>query len=468
MKRISNNRLQIWLRALVWVLLGSMLVFMTGRYSLRGDFSHGRINSLSEQTGLILDALEKPLQITLYFPDREPELERVNTLLEAFKAGHGGVAWELVDPGRYPRAALADGVSEPGVVVLRYGDKRQQYLAGHAPDGSYLLDQEELAGAIHEIILDRKATIRVMQGPGFRPWHAMQGFSSLKQILDMNHYNTQIWAPLKSPMASVPSDTDLLIIPGPHMTLPDILVDGITDFLADGGPVLLLLDPAVEMGDSSLAAGLEPLLTSRHIGLTRGFVVELGEANRNHGISLEIPVVAGFGRHEVCEAWLRRSDQICLPMVRSLRYTGEGEPIPEPLAFSSDKSFVEMGGLSGQVSFDQGQDVPGPHALAVLSTDDSATGGPLLVIGDSNFATNANIDWEGNADFAVDAIAWLIRDGRRVPPSVWTGRNELLEITRTGRRLYLLFSLALMPLLTFLWPLGLWLNRRRNSTGGTG
>ncbi|MCP3859402.1 MAG: hypothetical protein GY704_07095, partial [Phycisphaeraceae bacterium] len=173
-----------------------------------------------------------------------------------------------------------------------------------------------------------------------------------------------------------------------------------------------------EMGDSSLAAGLDPLLAGRHIEVDDGFVVELGEANRNLEKSFEIPVVAGFGHHEVCEDWHRRSDLVCLPLARSFGYAGEGTVPPLPLAMSSEQSFGEMGGMRAAVGFDHENDIPGPLIMAVLSPGDEGAGGPLLVIGDSNFATNEHIDREGNANFALDAVAWLIRDGRRVAPTL--------------------------------------------------
>jgi len=454
---------QSGLRAAVLLGIGALLVFLAGRHPWRWDLSPQKTNSLSEQTLSILDAVDGPLHVTLFLPDREPERSRATALLGAFAAGRPGFSWELVDPGQHPRRALAAGISEPGTVLLERGERRESFVAAVDAQGVYGFREQDLARAVLAVSRERKARVLVAQGPGLLSLDDAAGLATMKALLEFDDYEVEAWHPLTLRGGRVSEGADVVILAGPHRRLPPPVLNSLQIYLEAGGALLVLLDPRGEMADSSAAAGLEGLLRARGIRPAPGFVVDLGEENINLGKGFEVPVIARFGPHPVTLPFLKRPELVCLPLARALDLSEDAAPRPQALAVSSPKSFEERGDWGGHVHFDENTDRGGPLVLAAASDSSAAGGGPLLVVGDSHFVTGAHIDWRGNADFLLNAVAWLSRESQRLAPRPPRHDSTLLRIDRRGRRLYLLFSLVLLPLAVLApWPLRrLWARRRR-------
>ena len=66
----------------------------------------------------------------------------------------------------------------------------------------------------------------------------------------------------------------------------------------------------------------------------------------------------------------------------------------------------------GEAEFDKKRDFPGP--LPVAATASIKGKGRVLVIGDSDFATNGFLNFSGNKDFLLNSISWLVGDERAI------------------------------------------------------
>ena len=87
---------------------------------------------------------------------------------------------------------------------------------------------------------------------------------------------------------------------------------------------------------------------------------------------------------------------------------------------------------NGQVSFQQGKDIPGPLTLAVVAQN--TTGGHLIVFGDADFASDAFFSQYANGDMFINAIDWA------------GGQTQLINLTSPS-------AIAR----TFVLPSSLWL-----------
>ena len=86
-----------------------------------------------------------------------------------------------------------------------------------------------------------------------------------------------------------------------------------------------------------------------------------------------------------------------------------------PLAKSSPRSWSRAGEVGPARNFTPQTDTPGPLTLAALvtarSTPTDHTRQPAVVgVGDSDFASNAYLDFAGNSDFILHAVAWLAEE----------------------------------------------------------
>jgi hypothetical protein len=464
----GSTRWQIVLRALALLMLAGLTIFLAGRYRVRVDLSPGARHSLAQETVRLLAALPEDPQLTFYLPDREPERSRLAALLGACQARRPGLSWSIVDPGREPAKALAAGVRESGVVTVAVGEVVERFVAERDGAGIHAVLESDLARAFLSLARGGGALCRIVQGPGIRGLAGANGLTAMKSMLELDGHRVEPWSPLSTAGTGPPPDTDLLILPGPHLRLPAAILAGLESHLAAGGALLLMLDPAAEMADSSVDAGLGPLLAARGLRAGPGFVVDLGEENIKLGKGFEVPVVSRYAPHPVTRRFLERSEPTCFPLARVFDPIEGAAVTPQGLLLSSDRSFEERGPFDGKAHHDEGVDRRGPFVLAAASDSSAAGGGPLLVIGDSNFIGNADIDWYGNGGLLLSAVAWLSREQLRPELAMPAAPAQLLPITPGGRRLYALISLLILPALTLsVWPLRVLLRRRRGRGVGT-
>jgi hypothetical protein len=458
--------LQATLRAAAILLLGGLALLLSERHPWRLDLSPAGSHTPSPQALAALGVLDGPLSLTLFLPDREPEHSRSAALLDALGSGRAGFSWEIVDPGQYPRRALAAGITETGTVIVRAGEREERFVVPLGEQGIYDLTETQMTQALLALGPSGKTGLGIVQGPGIRRLEDPEGYAALGALLEFEGYRLSAWEYLRAQGGAVPDSLELLVLPGPHLRLPEACVAGLESFLARGGALLLMLDPRAEMGDDSNAAGLDSLLARRGLVVGEGFVIDLGEENINLGKGFEIPVVSRYGKHPLTRPLQRATELTCFPLARAVMPIDSVQPHPVPLAFSSPKSFEERGPFDGSAHFDEGEDVPGPLVIAALSDSGAAGGGPLLVIGDSHFATGPHIDWSGNASLVVNAMAWLSRQTHRIAPRPPRDRASLLRIGRGDRRLIGILTLVVLPLATFMiWPLRLLWRRRASRRG---
>ncbi|MCB9682003.1 MAG: Gldg family protein [Alphaproteobacteria bacterium] len=87
-------------------------------------------------------------------------------------------------------------------------------------------------------------------------------------------------------------------------------------------------------------------------------------------------------------------------------------------------------------------------------------GGRIVVVGDASFAGNRNLAWGSNRDLFLDTIAWLTREDDQLgarPQDL----GDVLPVTGRQEALIGLVAVVLVPGLTALLGLLLWLDRRR-------
>lgn len=461
-----GQRGQIVLRALLLVLAAGLLLFAGGRQRWRWDLSEGARNSLSPRTVELLRALPEAPSITLYLPDREPERARCAALFGACQAERPGLRWTVVDPGREPARALAAGVQSSGTVVVRVGEREERYSIERAATGDYPVVEAPLAQSFMALARGTAPRLVLVQGPGLRALQGPEGLAGLASLCEGAGWSVTPWWPLAE-RAPVPPP-ELLLLPGPHLALPPALLDALVTQLDAGAGLLVLLDPAAEMADSSRDAGLGPLLAARGIHPGPGFVVDLSEENIALDRGFEVPVVLRYAPHPATRDFLDRPEPTCFPLARALDLDADVPVPPVPLLLTGDRCFEETGPLDGTAHRDEGVDRPGPFVLAAASDSSATGGGPLLVVGDSHFVTAAQLDWYGNGRFLLDALSWLGRE--RLRPGLVRAPREarVLTLTRGGRRAYTLLSLLALPLaLLAVWPLRLAAARaRRRGTQG--
>ena len=140
------------------------------------------------------------------------------------------------------------------------------------------------------------------------------------------------------------------------------------------------------------------------------------------------------------------------------------------LAASGPDSWAERDTQSvrdGSVGFDPATDMAGPIPVAVIAKlhpqDNDAPAGCLIVVGNSNFASNHYFNLVGNKDFFLNTVNWLAEQHDLLTARTSSGAApEMYFMTkRQGQLVYWLCVVAL-PALVLLCGLAVsWWRRRR-------
>jgi hypothetical protein len=232
---------------------------------------------------------------------------------------------------------------------------------------------------------------------------------------------------------------------------------------------MLALDPSIER-DEIQPTGFEKALASVGVRIDASLAVELDPQHLLSPNTVEF-VVTGFGDHETTRM-LKDRARVFVALARSLSVTAPSERI-EVLLRSSDKAFgatdmkvVMAGDKEPQRA---PADIAGPLDLALAvnlagepDAAAKATGGRLVVVGDSDFLAPPALESPDLANFHL-ASAWLGWLTQRqalieIPPKKVKGGSVMFTQEDLGA---LLFRVGiLMPLAALLLGVAVWLNRR--------
>jgi len=364
--------------------LGSRLV-------VRFDLTEKKIHSLAPITKKALSELDgSPLGVTVFMEDDEEGRSELEALLGMYKAEYPGLRPAFHSPSRNPAMVQRYGIGSHGVLVLRYRDQDLK-VAGY--------DEEALTGGILKLLHPRSPAVYFLSGHGEKT--PSRGLRARSLRLEALGYRIGELTLQKPP--SMPEDAACLVVAGPRETLLGPELGLVQDFLRRGGSLLLLLDPYND-------GGFAPYLSSLGIGLAQDAVVDEG-GRLFRGDSL-FPRAASYPSHEITRAL----DRVAMfPVARhlSLDPRKNDEVDLAPIALSSNKAWAETdrASLSAEKPvFDPATDKAGPLALAAaakLKAEDPKFDGRIVVVGDSDFATDAYLSFAGNEEFFLDTLAWL-------------------------------------------------------------
>jgi hypothetical protein len=254
----------------------------------------------------------------------------------------------------------------------------------------------------------------------------------------------------------MPTDTRILILSTPRIPLFPGLVDQLIRYLEQGGNLLWLMDPGP-------LNGLEPLAAHLGLRILPGTVVD--EAAGELGVAT--PAVAVITTYPGDAPWSGLSVPALLP--GSVAFGTEAAPgwILETYLATRHRSWNETGRLDGVIEPDEvvGEQIgPLPVVLALnRPIPKEGREQRVLIVGDGDFASNAQIGAYGNRALALALTGWLSApdDLTELPPE--PSPPQALVMDERQRFWIELASLLLMPALFVLIGFGIGWPRRRES-----
>ncbi|MFI5167845.1 MAG: GldG family protein [Thermoanaerobaculales bacterium] len=468
----SNTALAV---VLVVVLVG-MLNWLSYRHYRRGDWTSSKLYSLSEQTKNVLKTVTKDVRVVVLMTPSTPLFDETKELLARYQAANPNVKVEFIDPQRDPlrTKALAQefAVTSANTVVFASSDRKKYVTSdqladydysgmqmGQAPKMKGFKGEEQFTSAILGVVNPKVPKVYFTTGHGEHdPEGAGQdGYSQLRDALKRDNLDLQKTSLLSGP---VPADCDLLVIAGPAAPFSGNEKSAFKAYLDKGGRALVLLDPV--LGNRSRPSGLEELLKGYGVEVQNDLVIDPGR--RLPFFDLSAVYAADFRSHPVTEGM--QGLAVLLPVARSVTTTTAAGATSTILLTTSDQGWGETdldGILAGRPVTKDAKDVPGPVSLGVAaqSDKDKEKGWRLVVFGNSEFATNAQIPNAGNVSLASNAVNWLAQREEALGIAPRSAEQVQLFLTAGQMRRILLISVVGLPACAIALGVAMWWRRRR-------
>jgi ABC-type uncharacterized transport system involved in gliding motility auxiliary subunit len=459
--------------------------WLGSRHWLRGDWTKTHLYSLSETTRKLVGGLTKPVRVTV-FMDRDSRLYTpVSELLSRYRALSPKIEVEELDPKRNPARAEAL-VREFGIrqstVVFRSGDRKkyveEDKLADYdysgmqmgrgAPELKAFKGEEAFTSAILAVTEAKTPHLYFSSGHGEASLDSSErgrGLADAKQLLERDNLSAAKWESLGRD--AIPADADAVIVVGPRTAFLQPEADALANYVAQGGRLLLMLDPVLPTpGAPPPDFGLGKLLSANGVKLGSDIVVD--PANALPLVGAETVFANHYGSHPIVRSLSEGGIPVILPLARSV---AKAEPVPPGMTVTtlldtSPEGWGEtsLANLEEQVRKDPG-DTAGPVSLAVAAgpadgDKTAAKKGRLVVVGNSRFASAEGLSNSGNANFFLNSIHWLTGAEKQIGIAPKTIEQASLSLTRSQVRRIGLFSVLGLPALAVILGVWVWYRRR--------
>jgi len=471
------------------VALVAMVNYFGWKYYKRADWTQSRIYTLSDKSMNVLEQLDREIDVVLFMDPGDELYEPVREILNRYEAASTSIRVREVDPVKNLAEAQSlikeFDLDRDNVVVFATDDDRRVIEAvdladfdyagmeyGQTPRMSGFKGEQVFTSTLLELIEARKPKIVHVVGHGEVPFDDFSptGMSQAQDLLGRDNFEIEPWESLRDP--HVPAGTDLVVIAGPTAGFIEPELAALRAYLESGGRMLVLLDPVLGDQGALGTTGLEPLLADYGVEIGDDIVVDPEGAVPFYGA--ETFFAQNYGVHPITDGLNQAQMPVIFPLARSVGTAGdvEGYSVTE-LVKTGEAGWgeVDLAHLD-RVELDD-SDLAGPVPLAVAvtasdgaDTDDEAAAETarsmrLVVVGDSEFSTNAQLANVGNAGFLANAINWLVEREALVSIPPKEPEQVRLGLTRAQMSSITWLVLLLMPAAALAAGIGVHLRRRR-------
>jgi len=410
MRRTAISAMSLASYTLLVAAILALVNLISFRHYTRVDLTEEGQHTLSAQTKKILASLDQKVSIHAFV---RPEKNReVDSFMQMYTYISPKVSYEIVDPDKSPNIAKKYNITAYDTFVVETESGRRE--------AAQKLAEEEITGKILKALTEKQKRIYALMGHGERALDDTKamGWLGAKSALlsDMFLVESLNWFE----KGTIPGDADLLIIPGPRDDFQPAEIERLREYLAGGGRLLLALDP-----------GARPRLE----GLMREYGVEysddmvLDPLSQQLGFDPLVASVSSYGQGHPVAADLKTVS--FLTVARSIKLNGDNPAKAEvlPIGMTSAESWGEtdMNSIDeGKPEFSEKDDLPGPLTVAAsaqwevgpgregLKIGEERNKGKMVVVGDSDFASNSTLAMSANKDLFLNMVSWLVESQERI------------------------------------------------------
>ncbi|HTL57592.1 MAG TPA: GldG family protein [Candidatus Limnocylindrales bacterium] len=402
-----------------------MINYLSHDYFFRYHLSaRGRI-PLATRTVKFLESVTNDVNVTIYYDKNDPLYTMVADLLKEYKRINRKINVQTVDYLRDAGAAVQlkqkyTFLASPNAkdIILfdcggRYktvnGNAIAQYVTERMPNEKEIEYRRKLVSftgekaftsAVIWVTNPKQFKACFLQGDGehdIESGDETLGYLKLAAVLLENSIQAEKISLLGT--NEIPADCNLLVIAGPTVAIPDPVLDKVDQYLNQGGRLLALFN----FSSIHKETGLERILAKWGVSVGTNTIQDL--QNTKAGTDV---IVTSFADHPVVAPLQTLALQLILPRpigkLQSARQSADAPRVQE-IAFTGSHATIDKNPQLGSGRFPLMVAVE-KGALKDVITDRGTT--RMVVIGDSIFLVNRQIESGANKDLAGYAVNWLL------------------------------------------------------------
>ncbi|HEX8699530.1 MAG TPA: Gldg family protein [Myxococcaceae bacterium] len=427
------------------------------------DLSYFRTARPGESTRKIVQGLNEPLQVTLFYPPANEVGEAVAQYFRELSQVSPQLQVERLDQAVEPVRARTLGITTNGVAVFSRGEKREVYTIG--------LEIERARGQLQKLDQEVQRRMLMVSRPRrlvyFTTGHGERGdgrampnetpragIAQLKELMRSQNVDTQNISVAEGLGTEVPRDATAVAIIGPTKEFLAEEVSALREYLAKGGRVWIALEPEGPNHD----ALLEPLgLRYLNTPLANDQVYFRATRQQSDRGNL---ATAAYSSHPSVSTLAPLGTQAPVAFLgagaletRSNPPQGVGHDITvrahEASFLDKNRNFTEDGGEERR---------PYPLVVSVEVTSTGKEPARAVVMADSDAVADGVLPNLGNAYLAMDTLRWLTGD-EAISGTVSTEEDVPIQHTREKDVLWFYATVLLAPAVVL--GVGFFVTRRR-------
>jgi gliding motility-associatede transport system auxiliary component len=441
-RRSSKLGANVFILGVAFLAILVFLNFLGYRHHKRFDWTSQKLYTLSGQTHKIVSGLTKDVDIIQFA--KSPKSDFSDVMSEySYLSPH--IHFRVVDPQERPDLAKEYGVSRMGQVVVACGLHNEKLEN---------TEEQDITSAILRVTRDTQKTICFIEGHGEKSITSQgaDGYSTASAELGKEDYQTKSVNLVTS--NGVPSDCDVVVDVGPTQAFFPQEAQMLEKYLDDGGKAMLLIDPDTD-------PKLDDIFNAWNINASNDTVIDASGVGRLFGTGPAVPLVTDYGDSPITRNFQRT--MTFFPLARTVSLANQNSPAVKgtELLKTSPASFAVKKISGSSVKFDPKTDQRGPLSLGVaVEKKEGKKTGRVVVIGDSDFASNRWVSMQRNGDLFYNAVNWLSEESNLISIRPKSPENRRVDLTEAQQRGLSLLIIYILPLIVLLGGLTIWLKRR--------
>ncbi len=413
------------------------------------DTTSNKRYSLSDQTTKIVKGLSKDVSITYW--DNAEGFGSAKDILNQYTNLSSKLKVEYIDAIKKPTMARAAGITNLGTLVVESGNRREEAKG---------VTEEQITSALVRVLKGTERTVCFAQGGGEKELdkNARDGYTAVKDMVEKDNYKIERLNLLET--SDIAPKCTVVVVPGPKFDYPAASVESLKKQVEAGGKVLFMLDPPFNVDKLRVSENkaLTDVLAGWGVTVNKDLVVDLSRVGQMMGGAV---LANKFESHPVVREMGGRPVVMAFP--RSMEGKSTDKTTVEKLFSSLSSSFSLTNLSKAEIEPNPEKDKRGPFTMSVAGsykTGQENKDGRFVVVGNSSFVDNGNIQLYGNSDLFLNMLAWLSADEDLISIRPKDPEDRRIQLEQGQMNTIIAVSQFVLPLIALGAAVYIWRKRR--------